>query len=68
VDNQSGPKAADVEGTFHLKDGMLIDTVLKHSNANAVLPMITRSRVLRIDSREKVCALGAESGNSWANE
>src|SRR6266446_4444592 len=34
-------RTADIEGKFQVRDGVLIDTMTKHSNTNAVLPRST---------------------------
>jgi len=47
-------RTSDMEGNFQIQDGMLIDTMTKHSNTNAVLPTSTRTRIVRIDAREMV--------------
>jgi hypothetical protein len=44
----------DLEGTMRVSAGMLIDTMTKHSNTNAVLPMSSRGRIVRFDGRELV--------------
>jgi hypothetical protein len=49
-----GLRKSGLEGTFQVKDGVLIDTMTKNSNTNAVLPMISRYRILRADDRELV--------------
>ena len=52
-------RTADIEGKFQVRDGVLIDTMTKHSNTNAVLPRSTRARIVRINDREMV--LNSES-------
>jgi hypothetical protein len=44
----------ETAGKFEVRDGMLIDTMTKHSNTNAVLPYTFRSRIVRFDGRELV--------------
>ncbi len=67
---ESGPTRTNaLEGTFQIKDGILTDTVTKHSNTNAVLPMITRARIVRIDEGEMVLKWDlAEGVESATNE
>jgi hypothetical protein len=43
-------RTSNIAGTFQVKDGMLIDTILKHSNTNAALPIISKARILRVDA------------------
>lgn len=43
-----------LEGTFQAEEGVLTDTVTKHSNTNAVLPMIARARIVRLDDAEMI--------------
>lgn len=43
-----------VSGSIQIKQGMVIDTVTKHSNTNAVLPWISRGRIIRFDDGELV--------------
>jgi hypothetical protein len=54
VEGQSGIRTADMEGRLQVKDGMLFDTMTKHSNTNAVLPRTDRSRIVRMSGRETV--------------
>ena len=46
----------DVEGTFQVSDGYLIDTMTKCSRTNVQVPHIYRGRIVRADSREMVFA------------
>lgn len=41
-------------GTILFSDGVLTDTATKHSNTNARLPMVERTRIVRLDDRELV--------------
>jgi hypothetical protein len=43
-----------IEGTQQIKDGYLIDTMTKHSNTNAVLPVILRARIIQFDDHQLV--------------
>src|SRR5262245_44507920 len=40
-------RTSNIAGTFEINDGVLIDTVTKHSNSNAVLPIVSRGRIVR---------------------
>jgi hypothetical protein len=42
----------DIEGTWQIKDGFLIDTLTKHSQTNAKVPMVTRTRIVRSSDQE----------------
>jgi hypothetical protein len=69
VHSESGPtRTVKIEGTLQVRDGVLIDTMTKHSNTNAVLPMSTRRRIVRIDEREMIVnwdsSLGLVSGTN----
>jgi hypothetical protein len=43
-----------LEGTWKIKDGILIDTTTKHSITNVHLPLISNAKVLRLDDQELV--------------
>jgi hypothetical protein len=47
-------RTSDIAGNFQIRGGMLIDTMTKHSNTNAVLPTSMPTRIARIDDREMV--------------
>jgi hypothetical protein len=47
-------RTSNLAGTFEVRDGILIDTMRKHSNTNAVLPRISRAHIVRFDERELV--------------
>lgn len=47
-------RSSDLQGFFQVRAGVLIDTVTNHSNTNAVLPMMSRARIVRFDGRELV--------------
>lgn len=50
---QSGTdRSFDLLGNFKVQGGVLIDTATNHSSTNAVLPMISRARIVRFDGRE----------------
>ena len=44
----------EIEGTFQVKDGVLIDTMTKHSQTNAPVPTTFHERIVRMDRREMV--------------
>lgn len=44
----------EMEGTFQIQNGVLIDTMTKYSNTNAQLPQISCARILRMNERELV--------------
>src|SRR5260221_7266894 len=53
----------ELEGKLLVKDGVLIDTMTKHSNTNAThLPVTYRGRILRADKRELVVNYGLDAG------
>jgi hypothetical protein len=48
----NGPRTVNIEGTFHVEDGFLVDTMTKHSETNAPVPSTNRARIVRLDGRE----------------
>jgi len=44
----------ELEGTFRIQDGVLLDTTTKNSSTNAQVPNTSRARILRMDDREIV--------------
>jgi hypothetical protein len=59
----------DLAGRWEVRDGILIDTMTKHSSTNARLPMISRSRVVRSGRRELVINVETNgSGDFLTNE
>ena len=55
------PRAFEIEGTLEVRDGFVIDTMTKHSQTNAPVPVTNRQRIVRMDSREMVL----NSPHSW---
>jgi hypothetical protein len=47
-------RTSDLAGKFEVRDGMLIDTMTRHSNTNAPLPSTSRCRIVRFDGRDLV--------------
>ncbi len=41
-------------GTILAKDGVLIETMTRHSSTNARVPLVNRKRIVRLDDRELV--------------
>ncbi len=54
---------SDLAGTLRITNGFLIDTTTQHSNTNAVLPYVTKFRIVRLDNRELV--LSPYLSNDW---
>jgi hypothetical protein len=50
------------EGTFQVRDGLLINTVTKSYRTNAQLPQITRMRIIQMNDREMIIDNGSKSG------
>jgi hypothetical protein len=62
-------RTSDLAGKFEVRDGMLIDTMTRHSNTNAPLPSTSRCRIVRFDGRELVITLDESvRGNLKTNE
>jgi hypothetical protein len=55
-----------LEGTIRAKNGILTDTMTKHSNTSAVLPMVTQVRIVRIDEAEMVLKWDVTAGTESA--
>jgi len=53
-DSSNVARNFELEGTFRIQDGVLLDTNTKNSSTNARVPFISRSRILRMDERELV--------------
>jgi hypothetical protein len=47
-----GVRKFKIEGTMEIKDGFLIDTMLKHSNTNFTHSSVSRARIIRFDDNE----------------
>lgn len=58
----NGLRIVNMEGTFHVTDGFLIEAVTKHSQTNVSVPYTNRSRIIRIDDRELVLDFEKFSG------
>jgi hypothetical protein len=43
-----------LEGTLRVRDGQVIDTVIKRNTINQTAPTSTRARIVRLDGREMV--------------
>jgi len=43
-----------IEGRWEVRDGVLVDTMLKHSDTNAVLPTTLRARIIKHSDQELV--------------
>jgi len=50
----NGMQTIELEGTFQVKDGILIETVTKSSQTNAHVPFVSRARVIQADDHEMV--------------
>lgn len=44
-----GVKIYDLAGTLELKDGILVDTITKHSQTNAPLPIKSYGEIIKLD-------------------
>ena len=49
-------RAIELEGTFQVTDGVLIDTVTKNSQPNSFVPSVYRGRIIRADGSEMIVA------------
>jgi hypothetical protein len=58
-------RTAELEGTFEIKNGVLIDTMTKHSNTNANLPSVSRGSIVRMNSQELVVRFEQQDGISY---
>lgn len=52
--NHPSRNAAEFQGTFEIKDGLLIDTINKDSQTNSRVPRTSRARIIRMNDREIV--------------
>jgi hypothetical protein len=50
----NGPGSIHQEGTWRVKDGVLIDTITKDSQTNAPVPDTSYARIVSIDDQELV--------------
>jgi hypothetical protein len=53
----------DMQGTWHVQNGVLIDTMIYNSTTNYTLPSVSRGRIVRIDNREML--LRWERNEGW---
>ena len=60
----NGPRMVHMEGSWEVRDGALIDTITKHSQTNAPVPMVSTGLVVRIDERELVVTDDPQPGAS----
>lgn len=58
----NGPRSIRQEGTWRVKDGVLIDTTTKDSQTNAPMPRTNYARVVGIDDHKLVFDFGKISG------
>ncbi len=65
ITNTSTGSVIDLEGTFQVSDGYLIDTMTKCSRTNAHVPNVYRARIIRADSREMVFAFDGGSSKVY---
>lgn len=45
-------RTCDLAGTWQVVGDVLIDTITNHSQTNAVLPILSRAQIVRLDGRE----------------
>ena len=50
------------EGTFQVRNGIIINTLTKSYRTNAQLPQITQMRIVRINDHEIIIDNGSKSG------
>jgi hypothetical protein len=50
----NGPRVINVEGTFRVENGFLLETVTKNSQTDTLLTNTSRARIVGIDDRELV--------------
>ena len=60
-------RTCEIEGTFQVKDGVLIDTITKHSQTNAPVPIVLRERIVRMDRWEMVLSNESYLQNTATN-
>ena len=63
ITNLATGRAATLEGTFQVKDGVLFNTVTKSSRTNAHMPYVSHSQIVRANDREMVIIDGDAGGN-----
>ncbi|MSU59919.1 MAG: hypothetical protein EXS35_17420 [Pedosphaera sp.] len=61
-------RTVEFEGTFQIQDGMLVDTVTKHSQTNGPASITTRERILRISPREIATTRSEDAATNSPNE
>lgn len=62
VIGSDGKLIAQLEGTFEIKDGFLVETVLKDSQTDATVPRTSRAAIVRTGAQELVLTR-ADTGN-----
>jgi hypothetical protein len=60
-------RAYEIEGAFQIKDGVLIDTMTKHSQTNAPVPTTFHEGIVRMDRREMVLSDDSYLQNTATN-
>lgn len=60
-------RAFEIEGTLQVKDGVLSDTMTKHSQTNAPVPITFHYRIVRMDRREMVLSDESYLNNTATN-
>ena len=58
----NGPRSIRQEGTWRVKDGVLIDTITKDSQTNAPTPNTNYARIVSIDDQKLVLDYGKIPG------
>jgi predicted TIM-barrel enzyme len=56
-----------MEGTLRVRDGQVIDTVIKRNTINQTAPTSTRARIVRLDGRER-CFCTGTSQRAWCRQ
>jgi hypothetical protein len=58
-------RTSNLAGRWEVRDGVLIDTITKHSQTNAILPMISSARIVRLDGRQLVLTYGSSNQGAF---
>ena len=63
ITNLTTGRAVTIEGTFQVRDGVLINTVTKSSRTNTHVPYVSHSQIVRANDYEMVIIDGDAGGN-----
>jgi hypothetical protein len=54
LDGYTNGNVVTLEGKIYVKDGVMVNTCTKHSDARAMVPFVRHDRIVRIDDHELV--------------